>query len=289
MRPLVIYHANCADGFTAAWVAHRWLKSLDPELVAARHGEPAPDCKDREVYVLDFSYDLDTMTRIHNEAKALVLLDHHKSAMENLRSLAEIANKQIGRHVHFDMNKSGARLAWEYFYPALRVPTLVLVVEDRDLWRFQYPHTRAAMAAIFSNAYDLNTWNQLADILETHLDKIVMQGQAIERKHFKDIEELLKVCVRDMEIGGHIVPVANVPYTLGSDAANILSKDKPFAGYYWDGPEKRTFGLRSQPGTVDVSKIAQRYGGGGHENASGFSLTFEEAERLEVLRIDKHV
>lgn len=40
MKPLVIYHANCADGFTAAWAFHK----LDPhgyDYYAAKHIEGA--------------------------------------------------------------------------------------------------------------------------------------------------------------------------------------------------------------------------------------------------------
>lgn len=37
-KPLVIYHANCQDGHTAAWVMRRWLQQCageDPEMFAA--------------------------------------------------------------------------------------------------------------------------------------------------------------------------------------------------------------------------------------------------------------
>ena len=73
---------------------------------------------------------------------------------------------------------------------------------------------------------------------------LAADGEAIERKHFKDIRELLDVTTRYMVIGGHRVPVANLPYTMSSDAGHELAKGRPFAACYWDTPEGRVFSLR---------------------------------------------
>jgi len=77
-----------------------------------------------------------------------------------------------------------------------------------------------------------------------------------------------------MEIGGHCVPVANLPYTLVSDAGHLLAKGAPFAACYWDTPEGRVFSLRSTDEGLDVSAIAKQYGGGGHIHASGFRVPY---------------
>jgi uncharacterized protein len=100
---------------------------------------------------------------------------------------------------------------------------------------------------------------------------MISEGGAIERKHFKDIEELLKITTRRMVIGGVEVPVANLPYTMSSDAAGALAKNSPFGACYFDRPDARVFSLRSRgPEGADVSEIGARYGGGGHKNAAGF-------------------
>ena len=59
----------------------------------------------------------------------------------------------------------------------------------------------------------------------------VQDGVAIERKHHKDIAELVGVTKRRMVIGGYDIPVANLPYTLTSDAGNLMSKGEPFAAW----------------------------------------------------------
>ena len=104
------------------------------------------------------------------------------------------------------------------------------------------------------------------------LQALADQGSAIERKHFKDIAELLAVSARPMVIGGHRVKVANLPYTMSSDAAGKLAEGEPFGACYMDTPDGRVFSLRSHgEQAVDVSEIAKAYGGGGHKNAAGFT------------------
>jgi hypothetical protein len=117
--------------------------------------------------------------------------------------------------------------------------------------------------------------------MERPVTELIAEGTAIERKHFKDVNELLKVTTRRMLIGGYNVPIANLPYTLVSDAAHQLAKGEPFAGCYRDTPKGRVFGLRSSDEAVDVSEIAKRYGGGGHRNASGFTVSFAVAAGFE--------
>lgn len=75
-----------------------------------------------------------------------------------------------------------------------------------------------------------------------------------------------------MVIGGFDVPVANLPYTLSSDAGHEMAKGQPFAACYWDTPDGRVFSLRSAPDGQDVSAIAKQYGGGGHRAAAGFKV-----------------
>jgi hypothetical protein len=180
----------------------------------------------------------------------------------------------------FDMNKSGAGLTWDFFFRDEQRPALIDHVEDRDLWRFALPGTREIQAAVFSYPYYFDIWDNL---MRWPINDLRTEGRAIERKHHKDIAELLGVVTRRMNIGGHNVPVANLPYTLTSDAGHKLAEHEPFAGCYWDTPDGRVFSLRSRDDGMDVSEIAKQYGGGGHRNASGFRVSFEKAREFETI------
>jgi nanoRNase/pAp phosphatase (c-di-AMP/oligoRNAs hydrolase) len=67
-----------------------------------------------------------------------------------------------------------------------------------------------------------------------------------------------------------------------SDAAHKLAQGNPFAACYWDTPNGRVFGLRSDENGLDVSAIAKNYGGGGHVHAAGFTVSYEDAAKMEV-------
>ena len=280
---LCIYHANCADGFGAAWAVRHALGDA-VEFYPGFYGKAPPDVAGRDVVLVDFSYKraaLDEMTRA---AKSLLVLDHHKTAAEDLAGLMKPPPWNIWREAaingqlslalrvvaQLDMERSGAGLAWDYFHPDEARPALIDTIEDRDLWRFKLPQTREIQAAIFSYPYDFGAWDALMQI---PVEILVTEGAAIERKHHKDIAELVAVTKRTMMIGGYAVPAASLPYTpLTSDAGHLMAKGERFAACYWDTADHRIFSLRSTDDGLDVSEIAKSYGGGGHKHAAGFQV-----------------
>jgi oligoribonuclease NrnB/cAMP/cGMP phosphodiesterase (DHH superfamily) len=269
---ICIYHGNCADGFGAAWVVRKAKGEQNVEFVSGIYQEPPPEVEGRDVFIVDFSYKRPVMEQLVERARNVVVLDHHKTAADDLVGLR-------GASIVFDMNRSGATIAWDYFFPGEPKPQLLLHIEDRDLWRFVLAKTREIQATVFSHPYNFQVWDEL---MRANMADLAKEGEAIERKHFKDVEELTGVVTRRMVIGGYNVPIANLPYTLVSDAAHKLCKGEPFAGCYWDTPSGRVFGLRSTDEGVDVSEIAKQYGGGGHRNSAGFRIGYDKATMLEV-------
>ncbi|MCE0903864.1 MULTISPECIES: phosphohydrolase [Pseudomonas] len=296
-KTMCIYHGNCADGFGGAWVVRKALGE-QVEFVAGVHGQEPPDVTDKDVIIVDFSYKYEVMARLSWKANSIIILDHHKSAAEDLGKFPPFhAGVRVdGRHpdgsvalgwesAHismnsqnspaiaccFDMNRSGAMLAWDHFFPGQEPPMLLRHIEDRDLWLFQLDGTREIQANLFSYPYDFEVWDTL---MATDVQSLRSDGAAIERKHQKDVAELVAVTKRRLVIGGHNVPVASLPYTLTSDAGHLMAQGEPFAACYWDTPDGRVFSLRSTDDGMDVSEIAKQYGGGGHRNASGFRVPF---------------
>ncbi len=279
MKPLVIYHGNCADGFTAAWLANMAYGEQHPELAghipndwvvdhhAGVYGRPPPDITGRDVYILDFSYPPEVMQVICDEAKFVTMIDHHAS---NIKALQDFKHKRL--LAILDDSRSGAYLTAQYFWPDKEPSEMVKMVDDRDRWQFHLPDTRAFNAGLFSRPYKIGEWNHIS----RNVEETIVEGQAIERKHFKDINELLDVCMQWEEVDGQQVPVANLPYTLASDACAIMLErhpDAPFAcAWYLRSDDKMVFSLRSRPGETDVSVIAKKYGGGGHVNAAGCAV-----------------
>ena len=286
---ICIYHAPCQDGFTAAWaVWKRWGDEVAYH--PGVHGEAPPDVTGKHVLIVDFSYRRQVLQQMGAVAASITILDHHKSAQADLapfvvealgeapvafvdEGLAGLAGPYPIQAV-FDMERSGAGLTWDLLHPGAPRPLLIEYVEDRDLWRFTLAGTREFTAELFSQPYSFAEWEIAAGDLEHAVgrDKRFAQGQAITRKHDKDVAELLDQTARYMVIGGHRVPVANLPYTMCSDGANRLAEGNPFAATYFDRADgARVFSLRSTEGGLDVSEIAFALGGGGHARAAGFT------------------
>jgi oligoribonuclease NrnB/cAMP/cGMP phosphodiesterase (DHH superfamily) len=284
---ICIYHGKCADGFTAAWAVRTALEDI--EFYPGVYQEPPPDVTGRDVIIVDFSYKRPVLEEMVRVARSIVILDHHKTAAEDLAGFEappsgpyDPRNPPTGIFALFDMDRSGAGLAWDYFHSNALRRRLINYVEDRDLWRFDLRGSREVSAYIFSHDYSFENWDQIDAQLEGCLDHAINVGAAIERKHHKDVSELVGVCKRRLKIGGIEVWAASLPYTLTSDAGHLMAKGEPFAACYWDTPAGRVFSLRSTDEGADVSVIARQYGGGGHRNASGFKVPLSEIGQFEL-------
>lgn len=293
---IFIYHDPCDDGFGAAWaVWKRWGGEV--LYVPAAYGKAPPDVSGKNVLIGDFSYKAPVISSLAEDAASIVILDHHKSAMEDLAQLGQmdVAPEPFDYRAvnpsllslgmeglppvipYFDMNKSGARLVWEFCHPGEMVPELIRYVEDRDLWRFVLPHSRAFTLYLKSQPRDFGTWSDVNHLLSYHDTRVELfrEARAIERFYDQQIGRIRRN-VRTIALAGFNVPAVNCPGELASDVGNaMLAADPgaPFSVTYYDkAGGTRSFSLRSEDTRVDVARIAQRFGGGGHRNAAGFEV-----------------
>lgn len=270
---ICIYHGNCSDGFGSAWVVRMAHPKETIEYYPGFYQNPPPDVTGKDVIMVDFSYKRPVLLEMAKQAKSILIIDHHKTAQEDLVDLPDNVK------CVFDMEHSGVILTWKYYFKDEPAYTLLHHIEDRDLWKFKLENTRLIQACVFSYPYDFDVWDRL---MRMDLSALAKEGEAIERKHFKDIKELLSVSTRLMYIGGYSVKVANIPYTMSSDAAHELDQGMPFGACYYDSPKGRVFSLRSNENGIDVSQVAKQYGGGGHKHAAGFTVPYDVAATFEV-------
>ncbi len=218
MKPLVIYHAHCTDGFGAAFAA--WLKLGDnAEYLPMEYGQGVganlPMFEGREVYILDFSFPKQDMDDIFSEAQRVVWLDHHKTAFETwLDSLTysvldpnevvvgsppavgqvkEAYRNTDKMYVRLHADKSGAMLAWEYFHPDTEVPMLIQHIDDRDRWQFKLDGSRELHAAMNSlKPWTFSRWDLLFHVDGIRLEALKDEGSAILRAHSQHVQAALK-------------------------------------------------------------------------------------------------
>lgn len=282
---VVIYHNNCYDGVTAAWVAH---KKFGPgaQYVPMNYSDDLPlGLKDKKVFFIDFSLKRQMMNLVASQAAFLTVLDHHATAAKELEGLSDLENVTV----IFDMERSGAGIAWDYFFGMVTRPDLVNYVEDRDLWRFKLLCSKEVNAFIQSHEIDLATWIEAFpyDSL-SGLANSVSVGKALLRQQTKLVKEITanarmarlpQYMIQHKQYVTGAYGISVPTGVLFSEVCAMMLEQHPEAEFAWysfyrvkDG--KTQFGLRSREGSdVDVSAIAKLYGGGGHKHAAGFELS----------------
>ncbi len=264
---VVLYHAECSDGFGAAWAL--WKKFPSAQFIPVKHGCPPPaDLAGRYVVIVDFSYARPVLEAIAAQAATLQVLDHHITAQQSLAGLP---------YAYFDQKKSGAVLAWEWAHQA-PVPWLLQYVQDKDLWHWALPASREVNAALASYPYDFGTWDGLRqDTLET-------EGRGILR-YENELVGKIAAEAKLLPFGDEVIPVVQSPI-LTSQVGERLSAGHPFCVIWHDREGRRYYSLRSHERGADVAAIATKYGGGGHTHAAGFSvhLASDTPSPLDPLR-----
>lgn len=274
-RVLVIYHGDCLDGFCAAWLA--WRKfGAHARYQAAWYGHEPPDVRGMRVFILDFSFARRQLMQMAERAHGLVLLDHHLTAQEDLEGLAA-----PGLDIIFDMARSGAGLARDYFHPGLK-SWIVDYTQDRDLWRFALPQSKLVNAFIATMKPSFEEYDLVHRTITVERAAELGRGAAAYNDMY--VEKLSMHARRVRFAGYDDIPLVNAPYVGISDLVGALAATALFAvGWFQRGDGQISFSLRSR-GEFDVSDLARLFGGGGHSKAAGFTLDARSEACLSLLR-----
>ena len=273
MKTACLMH-NDSDGFASGLALWKALKATNELLfIEVQYGQEPPYEALREfgpdrVYIVDFSYKAPVLKDFLNEFPETMVIDHHKSSLEDLESAFE---ERVYKTYTHNTDFAGCVLTWQHFFPEEEIPEILLYVQDRDLWRFELENSKEINAFIASLPKDFEEWDQF------YTPEAYDAGRAIIRVQEKAIERRLKD-VRMVEISVYTVPCVNASENISELGSAMCEAypDAPFSVSYCDrGDGKRSYSLRSRNG-FDVSKVVKAFGGGGHFAASGFSLEAPE-------------
>ena len=288
MKTLVIYHAHCTDGLGAAWAAWKRFGS-DAEYVPMSYNRAPPDVVGRDVYLLDFSFKRSVVEQLCEFADHVTIVDHHKTAIEEW---VDSEGEKIGQypmnfHLVYDLRKSGAVLAWDYFMAPFSEPEILRLVQDRDLWQFKHHHTKSLAAYLKQYCKCIADFNGAAAAYanEEARHDILSKGEIIIEAHKQLIDQmityarLVNLCDNEEEgiDGFYNLTLFSAPGALASDACDAYLKANPsqlHVASYYDTADRRVFSLRGNEG-VDLTPIAKSFGGGGHARACSFSVPRE--------------
>ncbi|MCK5603953.1 hypothetical protein KAR91_18845 [Candidatus Pacearchaeota archaeon] len=267
-KTTVLYHRD-PDGFGAAFAA--WLVLKDTaDYISVQHGEPVPFIPGgtEELFILDFCYNEDTCVMLV-EKYATTIIDHHKSARAVIEGLCGCT---------FNINKSGAELAWEHFHPGDATPPLIAYIQDYDLWKFELPHSVEINLAIATLPLDFEVWAMMPTELGAFQAATIPVGVGV--KAFQDGQVAYAMNnVRIMMLGEHQVPFTNAVDNISVVGHTMCQHypEAPFSISYHDTKEYRKWSLRSI-GDFDVAEFAKIWGGGGHKNSAGFETALDWPE-----------
>jgi oligoribonuclease NrnB/cAMP/cGMP phosphodiesterase (DHH superfamily) len=232
-----------------------------------QYSQPPPVVEGREVYLVDFAFPLEAMRALKAQASRLTWCDHHQSAEPVWRTL--------GWGV-FDVQECGTSLTWRTLFPAQPEPPVVAYIRDKDLWRWQLPHSRDIAAGLsdqFSNS-------RYQGLLEVDLTAMAARGRPLVEARRQRLMEAAKVgrpVVDALGVVGLRALAVNTPKDQNELGEYICqSQEEGGLGYdlaiifYRKQDGSWVHSLRSRDGSVDCATIAGRFGGGGHPASACF-------------------
>lgn len=275
---LVFFHNPCQDGLTSAWIAN--LFARENNLKFDFHGisnnnspKIEPNIKNKNIIFIDYAPNKNQIITVKKKALDYFILDHHKTNEEYYKNHP---------NVHFDMEKSGAGLAWDYFFPNREVPLFVKMVQDRDLWKWEINNSKEFCSGLFyytSSCENLEeTFNMIDEIFvsETKFNEVINFGKILEKRKQNQINNILKnITKKTYDYNGKKICIVNADHELASDLGSAIVNNHDYdAAVMWRYDhlnEEYWLSLRAN-NKLDVSEICKSFGGGGHKNAAGCSV-----------------
>lgn len=279
-RMILIYYHDDNDGCCAAAVAGNYYdrNQFAIKFVAINYGKESwseDEIKAAEkVWLVDFTSDkMDEFVKVCGPK--LIWIDHHKTAVEKFPGLW-YSSSILGIR---SLEKAACILTWEFTHPEdISSPVAVAYIGDKDMWRFEYPETRAFSAgfSLMVKTPDNPVWDQLLGLnYEDTVNKMISLGELLlEAQNYK----LQKAFDRGVDFTFHNwrARLVNTTGNISELGEFIYKKPEYDIAIMWQAVEDMVvFSLRSDsenPDSPDCAKIAQLYGGGGHRNAAGFQI-----------------
>lgn len=316
-RTVVIYHYPCQDGVFGALAAHLhathvaktevvWMPLTVYEAPAKRiERARATLLPSDDVHLVDFSGGVEFVLACCAAARSVRLVDHHKTAEEDLAALAARGALPDNFTSLVDMKRSGATLAWAAWEcgaaggaadlacggdvaKRAALERAFALTEDNDLWRHALPDSRAFAAGFAELKIELDANKNpgvFAGLLGLDVDAVVAAGAASIARDAAIIaaEVGAATAITMPPPAGSDLPALSclgldtLHPDLRSTMGNALAEASARAGlaragaiaYVEKSAEPGTIkvSLRSLEG-LDITPYARAFGGGGHAQAA---------------------
>ncbi|HUZ93227.1 MAG TPA: hypothetical protein VNG29_04535 [Candidatus Paceibacterota bacterium] len=265
---IVIYHGDCRDGFGGAWAAWKKFGAKAAYLPARDRFGPPCEIKNKEVYLIDYTYQPEVVEKLIRENKRVTAIDHHFTAEPAVK---------LTERCSFSLHHSGAILAWNYFHPGKKSPMLLRYVEDYDLWRWRMPHLKEVILYLDLIPFGFADWTSIARSLETKTGRAawIKDGNLLLRQEKSIVRELLQGS-EQVRFMGRTVYAVNAPHRFVDDLGHELALRTNSFGIVWSERAGVIKVSLRAVGSTDISGIARKLGGGGHKQSGAFRFSADK-------------
>lgn len=281
MTNTIVYLHDDLDGWMSAAIVKRIYP--DVEFVKVNYGDCYLENTDLNenviVIIVDFTFPLEIMKMLcerFNEGNlaGLCWIDHHKSAKEKMPKLWNSKDIDGIREIN---KGSAALLTWEWFYPHEIIPPAIDFISRYDTWDFGEDEREIKefimglnylVGNVSPEEYNSRILQQLIDYNEQTYNLADEYGHVLMKATDQRIEKSI-ADGKEITFHGHKTLLVNSNHDVSLIGEAIYNGDHEI-GIIWSVRcDKVIFSLRSK--TIDVAKLAEKYGGGGHKGAAGFT------------------
>ncbi len=299
----IVYHKCCPDGVSGLWCAHKYNKNEFEKISMNAGVDPIFETTDKDIIFIDVCPSINYLLVHTKIAKSITVIDHHKSAFDIYNKNNVILDEIENLKMIFDMNRSGAQMAWDFFFENKPRCWFIDYVGDRDLWKWELPNSKEISASFdFKNYFmeeDLEKLDLLSNFTNEEKNQLISTGLIINEYQQQLIESALDYSYEAILYVDDKIYNVRISHIIGgmvSELGNKLATEclsdgsLPDFGVVWNyniKSETWYVSLRGHDNSPDLSIIAKHFGGGGHAKASGFKI--ESPQKISDLFIIKCV
>lgn len=206
------------------------------------------------------------------QGQKVVVLDHHISERTRMH---EMAAQDHNLTFVFDNEKSGASLAWTYFFPETPLPKLIAHVEDIDLWHNAYGEKTEHVASYLSLLR--NDPEAVRALFVKDINTLYAAGEILTKNMHLEVQRLLEIPPLMLTVGPHTVPAFNIGNYQSQCGNALATTHNSVVVLYTIRGDVVRLSIRSNDAhEPSAQTIAEAFGGGGHRNASGATVPTQD-------------
>jgi len=277
-------HADCDDGSASAAIVKKHTDNVVTIKTTYSHGwKKTKFVKGDKVLFTDFAPDPADAWDLYTQGIEFQVLDHHITTLNKLDEYWNTSPKEtniLRSHYLLDMSRCGATLTWDFLFPKVERPLLLKYIEIADLWLWDKDANAKYVTQYVRAKCPIGNIEAMSKLMDNfNYEEAMEKGRLLYKRMQLDIDDFMKKS-HYLNIGGESVHCANSGHTLSvSELGHRLSAESKIPNgvgvVYNLNPRNNyvRFSFRGKKGTSNARELAEKLGGGGHNEAAGANVS----------------